>query len=153
MSSGKWRPSCLGLNVLTHWGLNKMANILEKTFWTAFFKNKISLKYILTGLTDNKSTLIHRLIWHQSQVINWNNVDKNAWQFMVSLSHNELTQWYCNYHRSLEFNNTRKLFMLILVIFKTLLFSPEKWWPQETHRTCIGGQQRVGPWSDLSFDT
>ena len=27
MSFGKWRPSCLGLNVLTHWGRDKMASI------------------------------------------------------------------------------------------------------------------------------
>ena len=29
MSSAKWRPSCLCLNVLTHWGLNKMANTFQ----------------------------------------------------------------------------------------------------------------------------
>ena len=31
MLSGKWRPCCLGLNVLMHWGLNKMVTILQMT--------------------------------------------------------------------------------------------------------------------------
>ena len=29
MASGKWRPFCLGLNVLTHWGRDKMAAISQ----------------------------------------------------------------------------------------------------------------------------
>ena len=29
MSSGKWRPFCLGLNVLTHWPLGDVAKFLE----------------------------------------------------------------------------------------------------------------------------
>ena len=32
VSSAKWRPFCLGLNVLTHWGLNKMADIVWMKF-------------------------------------------------------------------------------------------------------------------------
>ena len=32
MSSGKWRPFCLGLNVLTHCGLHKMAKPPQITF-------------------------------------------------------------------------------------------------------------------------
>ena len=35
MSSGKWRPYCLGLNVLTHWGRDKMAAIFQ-TFSNGF---------------------------------------------------------------------------------------------------------------------
>ena len=31
MSSAKWRPFCLGLNVVTHRGLNKMVHILQIT--------------------------------------------------------------------------------------------------------------------------
>ena len=34
MSSGKLRPSCLGLNVLTHWGLSQI-DVLEMTFSNA----------------------------------------------------------------------------------------------------------------------
>ena len=36
MSSAKWRPFCLGLNVLTHWGRDKMAAISHTTFSNAF---------------------------------------------------------------------------------------------------------------------
>ena len=36
MSSGKWRPYCLGLNVLTHWGWDKMAAIFQTTFSNRF---------------------------------------------------------------------------------------------------------------------
>ena len=32
VSSAKWRPFCLGLNVLTHWGFNKMADIVWMKF-------------------------------------------------------------------------------------------------------------------------
>ena len=37
MSSPKWRPFCLGLNVLTHWGRDKMAAIFQTTFSIAFY--------------------------------------------------------------------------------------------------------------------
>ena len=39
MSSGKWRPFCLGLNVLTRWGLDKIVDILH-TFSNAFSGKK-----------------------------------------------------------------------------------------------------------------
>ena len=32
MSSGKGRPFCLGLNMLTHWGRDKLATILQTAF-------------------------------------------------------------------------------------------------------------------------
>ena len=32
MSSGKWRPFCLGLNVLTYWRRDKMVDISQMTF-------------------------------------------------------------------------------------------------------------------------
>ena len=40
MSSGKWRPYCLGLNVLTHWGRDKMAAIFQTTFSNGFSGNE-----------------------------------------------------------------------------------------------------------------
>ena len=36
MSSRKWRPFCLGLNELTHWGRDNMAAIFQTTFSNAF---------------------------------------------------------------------------------------------------------------------
>ena len=36
MSSGKWRPCCLGLNVITHWGRAKIAAISQTTYSNAF---------------------------------------------------------------------------------------------------------------------
>ena len=62
MSSGKWRPSCLGLNVLTHWGLNKLANILETTFWTTFYKNKLEqLERLRSEDTPRRPMIIHTI--------------------------------------------------------------------------------------------
>ena len=46
MLTANWRPFCLGLNVLTQWGLNKMANIGRHHFEMNF------LEKIITGL-DN----------------------------------------------------------------------------------------------------
>ena len=36
MLSAKWRPFCLGLNVLTHWSINKMAEHLQTVCLKAF---------------------------------------------------------------------------------------------------------------------
>ena len=36
ISSAKWRPFCLGLSELTHWGWNKVTAILQMTFSNAF---------------------------------------------------------------------------------------------------------------------
>ena len=41
MSSAKWRPFCLRLNVLTHWGRDKMDAISQTTFSRAFSSMKI----------------------------------------------------------------------------------------------------------------
>ena len=41
LSSGKRRPSCLGLNVLTQWGMNKMVAIFQMTVWNAFSSMQI----------------------------------------------------------------------------------------------------------------
>ena len=41
MLSVKWQPFCLSLNVLTHWGWDKMAAIFQTTFWNAFSWMKI----------------------------------------------------------------------------------------------------------------
>ena len=59
MPSGKWRPFCRSLNVLTRRGLNKMANILQRTFGI-FLKAKffililISQKFRTKCLTDSQ---------------------------------------------------------------------------------------------------
>ena len=62
MSSGKWRPSCLGLDVLTQCNLNNMATILQGTFPKQFFVYgnviiliQISLMIVPQGPTHNNS--------------------------------------------------------------------------------------------------
>ena len=42
MSSVKWRPFCLGINVLTHWRRDTMAAIFEMPFSNAFSWMKMS---------------------------------------------------------------------------------------------------------------
>ena len=41
MSSAKWRPFCLGLNVLPHWGRDGVDAITQTTFSSAFFCEKM----------------------------------------------------------------------------------------------------------------
>ena len=38
MSSGKWHPFCLGLNVLPQWDLKRMVKIVQLTFLTHFLE-------------------------------------------------------------------------------------------------------------------
>ena len=38
MSSAKWHPFCLGLNVLTHWPLRDVEVNLQVYFWKSFYK-------------------------------------------------------------------------------------------------------------------
>ena len=73
MSSAKWRPFCLGLNVLMHLPLDKMVAISQKTFSNAVFINEnfcvlipISLKFIPKGPIDNKSSLVQVMAWCQT---------------------------------------------------------------------------------------
>ena len=70
MSSGKWRPFCLGFNVLTHWGRDKMAAISQTTTFKYIFLNenviisaKISLKFVPTGPIDNIPAFIQIMAW------------------------------------------------------------------------------------------
>ena len=54
MSYGKRRPSCLGLNVLTHWGWDKIA-ILQNTFsneWKVLYYYLIFTEVCSKGLID-----------------------------------------------------------------------------------------------------
>ena len=72
MSSGKWRPYCLGLNVLTHWGRDKMAAIFQMTFSNGLSGNEnvwisinISLKFVPRGPINNIPTLLQVMAWHR----------------------------------------------------------------------------------------
>ena len=72
MPSGKWRPYCLGLNVLTHWGRDKMAAIFQTTFSNGFSGNEnvwisinISLKFVPRGPINNIPTLLRVMAWRR----------------------------------------------------------------------------------------
>ena len=71
VSSAKRRPFCLGLNVLTHWGRDKMADISQTMFSKAFswmksfvfwFQFHWSL-FLRVQLTINKSALVQVMAW------------------------------------------------------------------------------------------
>ena len=52
LSSGKWQPFCLGLNVLTHWGRDNMAAISQTTLsnafsWMKMFKFRLKFHWSL----------------------------------------------------------------------------------------------------------
>ena len=64
MSAVKPRPSCLGFNVLTYRGINKMAYIWH-TALNAFlgvmmkgYGSLIQVNWILEGPSDNKTALV-----------------------------------------------------------------------------------------------
>ena len=87
MSSEKWRPYCLGLNVLTHWGRDKIAAIFQTTFWNGFsgmkmyeFRQRcvvryshytslisinISLKFVPRGPINNIPALLQVMAWRR----------------------------------------------------------------------------------------
>ena len=69
ISFGKLWPFSLGLNVLTHWGRDKMAAIFQTTFSNALFewkyRIKISLKFVPKGPIDNIPALVQIMAWRR----------------------------------------------------------------------------------------
>ena len=70
--SGKWRPYCLGLNVLTHWGRDKMAAIFQMIFSNGLSGNEnvwisiyVSLKFVPRGPINNITTLLQVMAWRR----------------------------------------------------------------------------------------
>ena len=70
MSSAKWRPFCLGLNVLTHLHLGKMAAISQTIFSDAFSRLKV-LCWCRTGAKPLSERMLTR---------------SNQWGIYISLS-------------------------------------------------------------------
>ena len=60
MSSAKWRPFCLGLNVLSFWYFHCFLN---KNIWISF---KISLKFVSQGPSNNIPALVEIMVWRRS---------------------------------------------------------------------------------------
>ena len=73
MSSAKWRPFCLGLNVLTHLPLDKMAAILGDDNFKCIFLNendririrRSSLKFVPRSPIDNKPAFVQVMAWRR----------------------------------------------------------------------------------------
>ena len=71
ISSGKCRPFCLGVNVLTHWGRDKMAAIFQTTFSNAFPWMKVYefrlrfLKFVPKGPINNSPSLVQMMAWRR----------------------------------------------------------------------------------------
>ena len=57
MSSGKWRPFCPGLNVLTHWVWDKMVSIWRKPFSLNNYLSSIKISLKKKSPADRKSAL------------------------------------------------------------------------------------------------
>ena len=72
MSPGKWRPFFLGLNMLTHWGREKMTAIFKRHFNCLFVIQNvsiviyISLKFVPEGPINNILALIQIMAWCHS---------------------------------------------------------------------------------------
>ena len=71
ISSGKCRPSCLGLNVLTPWGHDKIAAISQTVFLNVFSWMKMyevcfySLKFVPKVPFNNIPALVQKMAWHR----------------------------------------------------------------------------------------
>ena len=66
----KWQQFCPCPIVLTHWGLNEMADVWEITLSNAYslikkgwISIKISPKFLAEGMIGNKSVLSHVMAW------------------------------------------------------------------------------------------
>ena len=71
VSSVKWRPSCLGLNVLTHWGLSRIFHILQISsiiFFSISWQNKCFTIWhcFRPWLCTRKATSYYLRQWHNS---------------------------------------------------------------------------------------
>ena len=99
MSSGKWRPFCLDLNVLTHWGRDNMAASLtddifeyissNESFWIL---NKISPKICYFGSNWQYDSIgsDNALAPNRRQAIIWSNVGMLYRRIYASLGLKEL---------------------------------------------------------------
>ena len=63
MSSGKGRPFCLGLNVLTHWPLGDAVNRNLRIHASEFVAKLSSGGYQTENTIDDKSTLFQAVAW------------------------------------------------------------------------------------------
>ena len=72
MLSAKWRPCCLGLNLLTYRGWNRMVSTSQMTYSNAFSCVKIVVFwfkfhwFIRKGPINNKLTLVQRMAWRRT---------------------------------------------------------------------------------------
>ena len=78
-SSGKWRPFCLGFNVLLSWNLSKSTSVFE-SFWKYHRREsyiactwQIPVTCILVFISVNSTTSNHTLImkWYTKAMMNW----------------------------------------------------------------------------------
>ena len=72
MSSAKWRPFCLGLNVLIHWSRDNMSAIYQRTFSKVFswlkmieFRLWFHFSFFPKGPFNNIPALVQIMAWHQ----------------------------------------------------------------------------------------
>ena len=94
--SGKWRPFCIGFNVVTHWGRGKMGDTLQ-TFSNAFSWIKIVVFWLkfhwLLFPRVQLAVFQHSdngLVPVERQDIIWTNDGPVYWRIYASLGLNEL---------------------------------------------------------------
>ena len=69
MTSAKYRPFCVGLNVLTNWRWDKMATILQTMLLNTLVNEnikipiKISLNFVPDGSINNIPALVQIMVW------------------------------------------------------------------------------------------
>ena len=69
MSSAKWRPSCLGLNVLTHW--HPKIQVFQQTRRAQNFSKPFKKHHILLGVQINFPLMIHLIpTWYFESFLN-----------------------------------------------------------------------------------
>ena len=104
-SSAKWLPFCLSLNVLTHWGRDKMAAIFQTTFSNGFSWMKIYefwLTFHWSLFLGLQLTIFHHWFRKWLGADQATSHDLNQWwldyrRIYVSLGLNELIYFWCNW--------------------------------------------------------
>ena len=95
MSNHYWLCQRREWHTLTHWILDKMAEILQMAFSHALpwiHKNNLIqclLGFVPDGPTGSLSGLVLAMPWHRIGIV-WTYDDHDPWLHVVSLGHNEL---------------------------------------------------------------
>ena len=95
----KKKKKSIWYHLSTRWGLDKMADILQRIFskafsWKLLYLLEDVLKSVPLSTLEVSTGSGNGLVPIRHQAITWTNVDQDYWHHMASLAHNELMLWF-----------------------------------------------------------